>query len=221
MSWKRPIELPGVGDYDFDFHPSGYGGPVYFACNVKNCGHFGELDPKYKRMLVVLEGRDVASREQLEQQAYELVQELWWEWAQEYAAEEGLGQVYSAGRCGGWLILDEYTWDRLTQSVEVHTSACAHCTFPLEDHVNGKCLFEATTFKSKESQQEFFDRLVAFKKTIEESAEYAHEDVKHQLECLIDNAWADYKYERKSSRGHHHDTAQAGNDVQSKAVVSG
>ena len=92
---------------------------------------------------------DAAVRENVESNAVEALRESWWATIDMRAQELALGKLSSGGRSGGWLCFDTKVEDfeELLHRAEEH---CAACERSFAQHVNLKCLFEASWFQFTE-----------------------------------------------------------------------
>jgi hypothetical protein len=147
MSRAKEVTVAGES-FRFETHRRGYGYASNIAVNVK----VYELAKPWSE-----EARKAfnALPEKLQDQAVDLAwedaQRDWWEEARDKARELGLGTVSSEGRSGGWLVLDDWTMDRVEEVAEEVQLCCAckpgtsgreQCGEPYEKHRPGD-LFES------------------------------------------------------------------------------
>lgn len=112
------------------------------ALNVKHHG-YPVLSPATSEILANLDG---AVRKSILRFAEEAIRESWWVSMQERARELTLGDLWSDGRSGGWLVF-KMTISHLEELIEEAEKACAHCTLAFETHVDSKCPFQASSFQ--------------------------------------------------------------------------
>lgn len=113
----------------------------HVAINVKYHG-----TPKIsKETLARLARLDGATRDNVLRYAEEGLRENWWVSMQERSRELGLGELWSEGRSGGWLVF-KTTISRLQELIDEVERSCKNCELPFDQHVEGKCPFQASSF---------------------------------------------------------------------------
>jgi len=156
------------------------------AINVKYTGS-PKISTETLNKLTKLDG---AVRESILRYAEEGLRESWWASAQERSRELGLGDLWSDGRSGGWLVF-KMPVSRLEEAIEEAERGCAHCDLPFSAHVQMKCPFEATTFVSGNSILELWKNFRVFSEEMTDSltvvGETFEEEVLFQLENLDDD----------------------------------
>jgi hypothetical protein len=126
---------------EIETHRSGYGGTAYPAINVKYYGGGCRTQDIAARF-----GCSDAQAEKAAQFAWESACEQFWEQAKERAAEifGGRVKVYSAGRSGGWLILDGLPevseWDAV--ALGRYASMCRFCRDEIAYRTSVECVLE-------------------------------------------------------------------------------
>lgn len=186
-------------EYEIETHRQGYGGGAFAAACVK-CRDIPYVSDEHEQKVDrMTEAGYLSSNgaDRLRLQAEAIVQELWWEWAVELAKKYGLGNVYSAGRQGGWLILNDYSSDVLDNIVfESDGTDCGECgeEFSRHERRSGKCLFGPTTYdgdiKYMRQRKHELLKVIRFFKLCERSvASFVPEDLKYQNEFYIDEEW--------------------------------
>lgn len=201
MATYRAYEYP-AGDraYTFDGHCVGHGYVSHIAVDVKYRGSYDPaLSPEHQRKLErLLRQPDGPTEEDLQRNAQEDVQENWWAWAVDLAKSYALGMVYSEGRQGGWLVLNDWTHNRVEEACSETEERCKHCDGYEEDHVNEQCLFQSTQWvpaeKLPHATQESLDTLQKYVEEIEASLAGTEADLVHAYQCIID-------YEHDDVRG--------------------
>ena len=121
---------------ELQYHGQDHGYMVYAAANVKY-PYGAKLPKKYDEWLERLRSKNSKKAEQLEQWAWENTAEWYWEQVKEEADNLGLCKVYSVGRSGGWLVLDDYTRERVAQLVESINDYRCVCGLHFMDHFTG------------------------------------------------------------------------------------
>lgn len=134
------------------------------------------------------------TREQVLRYAEEAMRENWWATMQDYARHRGLGELSSAGRSGGWLVL-QMTRSKLEELVEEAETQqpCLHCELTWREHVEGKCPFESTTFDPKLTVDEAIGQFGSFAR-IEDLRGFADE-VKEALANVDGNLDAEVLFQ--------------------------
>ena len=156
------------------------------AINVKYYGEF-KLSPETLANLAKLDG---AVRGKILRYAEEGLRDNWWASAQDRSRELGLGDLWSDGRSGGWLVF-KMPVSKLEEAIEEAERGCAHCELPFSAHVGKKCPFEATNFVSGNSILELWKSFRVFSEEMMESLNHAgdtfEEEVLFRLDNLDDN----------------------------------
>lgn len=157
------------------------------AINVKYHG-----DPKLSNeTLLALKKLDGALRDNVIRYAEEALRENWWVSMQERSRELGLGDLWSEGRSGGWLVF-KMTVSALEELIYEVEKRCEHCELSFEQHVEGKCPFEATTFQPAESSTlSLWEAFRTFSAEVKDSIQHVgdqfEDEVLFQLENLDDD----------------------------------
>lgn len=188
-------EFKGPNNVVYLFDTHGRNGPydTRIAVNVKHYGSLAPLDEEHEAMLARLAiefGEKISTtREKLAQQAWEQAQERWWRWAHDEAIQRGLGIIQSAGRSGGWLVLDDWTPSRVDDLLEYEEVVCRNCSAHEDEHSGDKCLFAATTFESMivlaEDSRKVLDNLAEYVDLIEKSLDEVGGDLTEEFRYLI------------------------------------
>ena len=157
------------------------------AINVKYHGSF-KLSTEMLAKLAKLDG---AARETILRYAEEGLRESWWASAQERARELGLGDLWSDGRSGGWLVFrtSVLTLELLIEEAE---KSCVNCREAFSAHTDKKCPFEATAFSPGSTVLGLWHNFRVFSEEMTESLNHAgdtfEEEVLFQLENFDDDA---------------------------------
>lgn len=152
-------------------------------------------DPKLsKDTLSKLARLDGAVRDQVVRFAEEALRDSWWATMRERSQVLGLGDLWSEGRSGGWLVfgMTISQFDELVESVE---KGCKHCGKRFDHHFEGKCPFEASVFDPEEEAgwkkwntfKVFYEEVKESLRTIGDALE---QEVLFQLENLDDDGAA-------------------------------
>lgn len=156
------------------------------AINVKYHG-----EPKLSdETLATLKKLDGATRDNVVRFAEEALRDSWWASMQERSRELGLGDLWSDGRSGGWLVF-KMTVSELEARFEEVEKKCHHCTLPFSVHVDAKCPFQASSFQPEDPKSyELFEIFRLFSAEVKESLQHAgdtfEEEILFQLENLDD-----------------------------------
>jgi hypothetical protein len=116
---------------------------------------------------------DGSTRETVLKYAEEAVRDSWWASAQEHSRELGLGDLWSDGRSGGWLVF-KTKMTELEELIADVEKGCRHCALGFDHHISGKCPFQASSFEV--INPDSFKKWDAFK--------VFAEDVKHSLQNM-------------------------------------
>lgn len=158
------------------------------AINVKYRG-----DPKLsKETLAKLASLDGATRDNVVRFAEEALRENWWVSMQERSRELGLGDLWSDGRSGGWLVF-KMTVSQLEDKIYEAEQHCRNCNTPFEAHIDGKCPFDASSFSSDAPQHlELWEAFRTFASEVKDSLQHVgdsfEDEILFQLENLDDDA---------------------------------
>ena len=195
----------GPINYSIDTHNSGMGHELFAAANVK-LYHRGKLPQKYQKKLERLYAVKETTEGAFENWVWEAFQEHWWEQFKEDAEEQDLGKVYSAGRSGGWLVLDAFHRSRIEQLVEHAQISCWHCkkTFGFHAGKDHHCLFAATCFESADYDETTYSeieesaallvKVATFLKKCEDNVRnFAPADFVYNQKFIIDNRGENYR----------------------------
>jgi len=156
------------------------------AINVKYRG-----DPKLsKETLAQLSALDGATRDTVVRFAEEALRETWWATMQERSRELGLGDLWSDGRSGGWLVF-KMTISQLEDKIYEAERHCRNCDVTFEQHVDGKCLFDSSPFSSDAPEHlALWETFRTFSSEVKDSLQSVgdnfEEEVLFQLENLDD-----------------------------------
>ena len=128
--------------------------------------------------------KDVAER--LVQRAEEDTREYWWYWA-EYELLKTWAPIYSEGRSGGWLVFSKLKRSDL-EAIATDDEVCSRCDGAFEEHVDRKCLFDATEFEASFTYAEtLFTTLEGVATQIRQSLDTIGQDVEAHLERLLED----------------------------------
>lgn len=163
-----------------------YRGKVAF--NVKYHG-----TPKLSdSSLAALAALDGAVRESVVKFAEDGLRESWWVSMQERSRELGLGNLWSEGRSGGWLVFD-MTVSYLQDLIYEVESQCKFCDLPFEKHPEGKCLFDSSVFSPTESAGlTKWNTLREFSAEVRESIQNIGESFESEVIFQLENLDDDY-----------------------------
>lgn len=157
------------------------------AINVKYHG-----DPKLsEETLSRLKQLDGATRDNVVRFAEEALRDSWWASMQERSRELGLGDLWSDGRSGGWLVFKMTVTELETRFEEVERT-CHHCSLPYAAHVDAKCPFQASSFQPENpTGYALFELFRSFSTEVKESLQHVgdtfEEEILFQLENLDDD----------------------------------
>jgi len=70
----------------------------------------------------------------------------WWHEMRTYALELTLGEVWAAGRSGGYLVLPGFTRAQIEILTTNAHAMCKNCDRPYDQHPRNKCLFDSTNW---------------------------------------------------------------------------
>jgi hypothetical protein len=120
--------------------------------------------------MAMLEDRDPGTESRFLEWAWDSVTQHWWDLAQDKAQLMDLGSISPDGRSGGWLVLDTITHNTLDTLVGEVEDACVGCGLPYKEHQEGKCLFDAAAFQTKNRLAEAkLDALERFSEEVQAS----------------------------------------------------
>jgi hypothetical protein len=157
------------------------------AINVKYRG-----DPKLSNeTLARLKQLDGATRDNVVRFAEEALRDGWWASMQERSRELGLGDLWSDGRSGGWLVF-KMTVTELEERFEEVERSCKNCELAFSQHVDTKCPFQASSFQPEVTKGvELFENLRTFSVEVKDSLQHIgdtfEEEILFQLENLDDD----------------------------------
>jgi hypothetical protein len=157
------------------------------AINVKYHG-----DPKLSvETLGALKKLDGATRDKVVRFAEEALKDSWWASMQERSRELGLGDLWSDGRSGGWLVFKMKVVE-LEERFEEVERRCHHCELPFDKHIDAKCPFQASSFLPEDPKTfELFETFRSFSEEVKDSLQSIgdtfEEEVLFQLENLDDD----------------------------------
>lgn len=180
-----------AGPHSFEFETHGHNGyNHHVSINIKAYVYGEKVSDEHKKKLEQLEALETGMTRQIEEWAWEAMSDSFWEWAIAEAAARGLGKIFSEGRQGGHLVLFDYPPSRIDDLCAAYESECELCHRGWDEHANGQCLFQSTTWKAlnygclEELQliKKFEEDIQALK--LEWPKEYAY-----QLEYYIDDRW--------------------------------
>lgn len=160
------------------------------AINVKYHG-----TPKLsKETLAVLAKLDGATRDNIVRFAEEALRDNWWATAQERSRELGLGDLWTDGRSGGWLVF-KMTMSQFEELAEQVEKGCRHCGKSFEHHLDSKCPFEASMFEPEDVRGlEVWNAFHVFasevKTSLQTIGEGLEDEILFQLENLDDDGAA-------------------------------
>lgn len=178
---------------------------AFASANVK-LRDYGRLPVKYQRKLDRLYKLGHTDEVRFNNWVWEDFQRSWWERFQEDATEAGLGKVSSGGRSGGWLLLDAYSQECVSDLHRVATVICDKCNQIFSSHVgpNHQCLFASTFFTFEDYDDIDFKEITraantlvnvaTFLKKCEDNVkQYATADFVYTQKFIIDNLWEQYR----------------------------
>lgn len=152
------------------------------AINVKYRG-----DPKLSpETLAALKALDGAMRDKVVRFAEEGLRDSWWASMQERSKELGLGELWSDGRSGGWLVFKMKT-SELEERIYEAEKSCAHCSHPYDNHVEGKCPFDSTSFAAGETMLELWKSFKQFSVEVHESMQHVGDDLEAEIQFQLEN----------------------------------
>lgn len=140
--------------------------------------------------LVKLKELDGATRDNVVRFAEEALRESWWASMQERSRDLGLGDLWSDGRSGGWLVF-QMSVAKLEELFQETERSCRHCSLAYDEHLEGKCPFDASSFQPEDPRHlETFEAFRTFSAEVKDSLQHAgdtlEEEILFQLENLDD-----------------------------------
>lgn len=153
------------------------------ALNVKYRGN-PKLSDETLKKLARLDG---ATRDNVVRFAEEAVRDSWWATMQERSREQGLGDLWSDGRSGGWLVF-KITVSRLEEVIEETEKQCKHCELHFDKHFSSKCPFEATIFEPENPQGlKMWEAFRTFSAEVKESLQTIGDSFEHEVLFQLEN----------------------------------
>jgi hypothetical protein len=169
-----------------DFLDRHYGN---IAINVKYHGDL-KLSEETQAALKKLDG---AARDNVIRYAEESLQDNWWASMRERSKDLGLGELWSAGRSGGWLVFKLTLNELENRFDEAERSGCSHCSAPYEAHVGLKCPFQASSFQPVDrGAYDTFEKLQAFSVEVRESLQHVGDSFEDEVTFQLENLDAEY-----------------------------
>jgi hypothetical protein len=179
--------------YAFDTHGTHNSYNSKLAVNIKYY-KYPKLSAIYQDKVDQLKAAGV-DVDKLEWDAREETQQLWWQWAADESVARGLGPSYSAGRQGGWLILDEWTPSRVEEWMDEREERCQHCDGYEDVHADDKCLYQPTEWapvpRLPHATVERMDQIEKFFKDVRENVDQLDARVLADWEEHIDRKLAE------------------------------
>jgi hypothetical protein len=152
------------------------------AINVKYHGN-----PKLsEETLAALKKLDGATRDNVLRFAEEALRDNWWATMQERSKELGLGELWSDGRSGGWLVFKMSVSD-LEERIYQAERSCEHCSRPYDVHVEGHCPFDSTTFALGKTMLELWASFNQFSVEVRESMEHVGDNLEEEIVFQLEN----------------------------------
>lgn len=152
------------------------------AINVKFYGNPHVSEDTQQR----LKKLDGATRDNVLRYAEEALRESWWAMMQERSRELGLGDLYSDGRSGGWLVFS-FTIGWLDELLSQAEESCVHCAKHYDAHIQNKCPFDSTYFKGEEALTQKWYALKEFSAEVNASLASAGDDFEDQILFQLEN----------------------------------
>lgn len=153
------------------------------ALNVK-VGQPYVVNPETLKRLSVFEP---SVQNRLLAAAEDAVKEVWWADVRMRAHDLNLGDVYSDGRSGGWLVF-KMTFPELERRIEEAESSCKHCERPYALHLEGKCPFDSTEFEPENTVPfQLWKDLRVFSQEVKESLKLVGGSFDEEVQFQIDN----------------------------------
>lgn len=189
----------GDNEFEFETHGTNWGYNSKVCVNIK-FHHSPRLPKRAKKRLERLIEVEHVEEYEIDNHAFEAAQDDWWEWAKERVGEYGLGEIYSAGRSGGYLVLSMYSPERVWEICEDYERECTHCGDPYDEHSLGRCLFDTTRFESTEpGSLELLKQIQAFLKEAEMSIDtWARENYDYRFKEEINYRWSQWRESLKA-----------------------
>lgn len=159
----------------------------HVAINVKYHGT-PKLSPETLKRLGRLDG---STRDTIVRFAEEALRDSWWATMQERSRELALGELWSEGRSGGWLVF-QTTISRLQELIDEVERSCKNCELPFDQHIEGKCPFQASSFvPTDDTNMRMWESYRVFAAEVKDSlltvGDTLEEEILFQLENLDDD----------------------------------
>ncbi len=140
---------------------------------------------------LALKKLDGAVRDRVYENATESLRDWWWASMEERAQSLFLGKIYSAGRSGGWLIFP-MTVSAMNDRIYETERLCKYCPYSFDDHVDGKCPFESTSFAPEHVDvPSLLERYKAFALMVKESLDTIDAAFDAEITFQLENLSAD------------------------------
>lgn len=140
--------------------------------------------------LAALKKLDMRTRERVVRFAEENLRESWWATMRERSHELGLGDLWSDGRSGGWLVFAMTVAD-LEERVYQAERGCEHCALAYSTHTDGACPFDATTYKTNDPVLGLWKSFKQFAEEARSSLNDMGDALNHEIEFQLENLDAD------------------------------
>jgi hypothetical protein len=199
------FELWGKSYY-VESHNQGYSGPSYLAASVK-LYKFPSLDNVHQDRLDTMVDAGYVENGSIAEYAFQSLSESWWEDIRERAKSLGLGEVFSAGRSGGWLVLDDYSSSYFLELIErANGSECFNCGEMFVEHSKGKCLFGPTEYYGINSVKDMrryrweILKVIRFLRSCSRGVRlWSEQSLRDEQVFLIDQYWEEFTADQKSA----------------------
>jgi hypothetical protein len=157
------------------------------AINVKYHGN-----PKIsEETLGKLKRLDGATRDNVLRFAEEALRDSWWATMQERSKELGLGELWSDGRSGGWLVF-KMSVSALEERIYEAERCCEHCALAYDQHLEGKCAFDSTNFLAGGTMLETWASFKQFSAEVRESLQHVGDALEDEIQFQLENLDDDY-----------------------------
>jgi len=152
------------------------------AINVKYRGN----PTLSEETLAALKKLDGATRDNVLRFAEEALRDTWWATMKERAIDLGLGELWSDGRSGGWLVF-KMSVSQLEEKIYEAERCCEHCERPYDVHPDGHCPFDSTTFKVGGTMLELWKSFNLFAAEVRESMEHVGDNLEEEITFQLEN----------------------------------
>ena len=179
------------GELEFELEVRNVRSLRHVAVNVKNTCIAKQQDLVTKKKIAALEieGRSISAEMSI--LAWDMTVRDWWLVATEEARLARVGGIYSDGRSGGWLILDQWTERYFEDTLEL--TFCENCKRSSAQHIGPKCLFGPETFDGGSvSALERIQAVVDYVRWVEAYVVHATAMYAENLAYVVEDLW----YER-------------------------